>query len=1345
MNNDSTVHRRRGLWLSLSTLGLIGTLIATVPFQSLQHAAVQQDDGLQITQSNNPDFPNYDIRLDKSAAEKIESFRLASGKNSLSISNDRQKMAAGEENLRRRVPTLKVEYGDSLHLPEVIAPDVWRGKAVLTNATSARRADTLRNFVRENSDLIGLSAAQVDDLKVTADYTNPNGILSFASLEQRINGVPVFLGEVKAGFDRQNRMFRVINDLAPGLDGQSLSNNFGNPTDAVQAAFKNVSRQLKPEDLARNDAASTDLKVKFGDGDWATTAEKMYFPVDNGVARAAWRVLVWEKVAAYYVIVDAETGALLWRKNITDDQTQAATYNVYANAPNMVNALNNPAPLVPGPLDPGLGTQGTQVARTNVTLIGNEAPNTFNNLGWITDNTNGANGTTDGNAVEAGLDIDGTNGVDPNGKADGTNRVFSFDYNPPPGIGGTSPDAITTAASRNGAVTQLFYYDNRYHDELYKLGFTEAARNFQNDNFGRGGVAGDRVSAEAQDSSGTNNANFATPADGGRGRMQMYRFTQTPNRDGDLDGDVVLHEHTHGLSNRLHGNGGGLSNQVSGSMGEGWSDFYGLSLLSKPTDPVNGIYSTGSYVTYNAFGIGSTNTYYGIRRFPYAPLAFTGGPSNRPFNPLTFKDIDPAQANISDGAYPASPPFAGSSPSEVHNAGEVWCSALVEVRAKLINSAGSTTAGNLKTLQFVTDGMKLAPPGPTFLQERDAIVAGAQASGTGQDVADIWAGFAVRGMGFSATQASGSFTVTEGYDLPNLLQTPTFTVSDASGNNNGYPDPGETVTLTIPLSNSTGTNATGVVLQLVGGGSVSYGNIANNTTVSRTLSYTVPANTACGSTIALMFNVTSSLGTTSFTRNITVGAPIVSATENFDGVTAPALPAGWTTTQTGAGGAFVTVTNSADTAPNSIFTPDLTVTGGGADITSPAYPISSASARVTFRHKFNTEAGWDGGVLEVSVNGGAFQDILAAGGSFVSGGYTGALGAGTNNPLANRNAWNGDSGGYVTAVAQLPASANGQSVRLKWRFGADDNTVGTGANPGWNIDTISISGGYNCVNAGTTRTAFDYDGDGRADVSVFRPSSGVWYLNRSTQGFSAAQFGQSGDAIAPGDFDGDGKTDLAVFRSATGVWYRLNSATNTVSTTAFGQSGDVARPGDFDGDGRADIAVFRPSSGVWYRLNSSNGAFAATAFGQSGDVPVVGDFDGDQKTDLTVFRPSTGAWYRLSSNGGAVVTTQFGQSGDVPVAADYDGDTRADIAVFRPATGVWYRLNSNGGGFVATQFGQSGDAPVAADYDGDAKADIAVFRPSNGTWYRLSSNGGAVVTTQFGQSGDVATPNAFNQ
>jgi hypothetical protein len=115
---------------------------------------------------------------------------------------------------------------------------------------------------------------------------------------------------------------------------------------------------------------------------------------------------------------------------------------------------------------------------------------------------------------------------------------------------------------------------NLYHDALYKVGFTEAARNFQHNNFGRGGSGNDRVSAEGQDNSGTNNANFSTPSDGGRGRMQMYIWTgPTPDYDGTADAEIIIHEVTHGLSNRLHGNASGLSTNMSRGMGEGWGDW----------------------------------------------------------------------------------------------------------------------------------------------------------------------------------------------------------------------------------------------------------------------------------------------------------------------------------------------------------------------------------------------------------------------------------------------------------------------------------------------------------------------------------------------------------------------------------------------------------------------------------------------------------------------------------------------------------------------------------------------------------------------------------------------------
>jgi len=274
-----------------------------------------------------------------------------------------------------------------------------------------------------------------------------------------------------------------------------------------------------------------------------------------------------------------------------------------------------------------------------ITRIGNEAPYTFNQLGWIADG-----GTvTDGNAVQAGLDRDGNDGVDPNSEAVSATRNFAFAYDPfdPNTNTGEAPIPGTQtypgSAFQQGIVTQLFYMCNWYHDETYRLGFTEAAHNFQNVNFTGQGVGGDRVRAEGQDSSGTNNANFSTAADGIRGRMQMYVFTgPSPDIDGSLDADVVIHEHTHGLSNRLHGNSSGLFNDMSRGMGEGWSDFYGMSMLSQASDPLDGIYTTGAYVTYNWFQAPGfvNNSYYGIRRFPYAVKTSVGGPNSRPHNPL---------------------------------------------------------------------------------------------------------------------------------------------------------------------------------------------------------------------------------------------------------------------------------------------------------------------------------------------------------------------------------------------------------------------------------------------------------------------------------------------------------------------------------------------------------------------------------------------------------------------------------------------------------------------------------------------------------------------------------------
>jgi uncharacterized delta-60 repeat protein len=272
---------------------------------------------------------------------------------------------------------------------------------------------------------------------------------------------------------------------------------------------------------------------------------------------------------------------------------------------------------------------------------------------------------------------------------------------------------------------------------------------------------------------------------------------------------------------------------------------------------------------------------------------------------------------------------------------------------------------------------------------------------------------------------------------------------------------------------------------------------------------------------------------------------------------------------------------------------------------------------------------------------------------------------------------------------------------------------------------------------------FDYDGDDKADVSVYRPSNNYWYLSRSSDSqFIYHYFGAANDIPTPADFDGDGKTDLAIFRPSNGDWWYQSSINTTWVNVHWGSSGDIPRPSDIDGDGRADYVVYRESNNRWYRLTSGNLQTSERYFGAAGDKPIIGDFDGDGKSDPAIFRPSTGVFWYMSSIDSVHRAIPWGAGTDIPAPADYDGDGKTDAAVYRPSTGYWYIYFSSNGSYAFTQFGISEDKPVPADYDGDGKADIAVYRPSVGTWYILRSTAG-FAAQQFGNSTDVPTPNAF--
>ncbi len=274
------------------------------------------------------------------------------------------------------------------------------------------------------------------------------------------------------------------------------------------------------------------------------------------------------------------------------------------------------------------------------------------------------------------------------------------------------------------------------------------------------------------------------------------------------------------------------------------------------------------------------------------------------------------------------------------------------------------------------------------------------------------------------------------------------------------------------------------------------------------------------------------------------------------------------------------------------------------------------------------------------------------------------------------------------------------------------------------------------------RAPFDFDGDGRTDVSIFRPSVGEWwYLRSSDTNNGVLRFGTSTDKLAPADYTGDGKTDITFFRPSTGFWFILRSEDFSFLSFPFGASGDIPAPADYDGDGKTDPAVFRPSTNTWFISNSGGGTSIVT-FGTTGDKPVTADYDGDGKSDVAIFRPSDGSWWYLQSSNGQTKVYNFGTSTDKPVQGDYTGDGKADIAVFRPSTGEWFFQRSEDNSFYSFPFGAVGDIPTPGDYDGDGKFDAAVFRPSNSTWYLKQSTAGIGIVT-FGVSGDVPVPNAF--
>lgn len=601
------------------------------------------------------------------------------------------------------------------------------------DGSAQTNSDLAKSYVQSNPQVFGLRTEDVQDLRVTNETYFKAAGLTNVYLQQNYLGIPIhnaILGvHLKDGqvVSTSNRFCMDIRAKAGSSEPvltqfqalQKAAEQLGYPVPASLKMMANNGGMQKEVVYEKGNLSIEDIPVRL-----------IWVAQEDGSIKLTWEVCFYELGAQNFWLarMDASTGQMIDRNNLVvhcnfdapDGQCHSAEH------------LHLEDELVVSPLDGSSYRVYKEPIESPIhggrSLVNTPADPIASPYGWH--DTNGANGAeytiTRGNNVHAYLDLDANNVPDPGSEPDG-GAGLDFDY----------PIDLTMAPStyRPAAVTNLFYWNSYIHDFAYKYGFDEANGNFQVNNYGNGGLGNDDVRAEAQDGFGTNNANFFTPVDGSRPRMQMFIWTLTsPFRDSDLDNGVIAHEYAHGISNRLTGGPNTASCLFNTEqMGEGWSDFYALMTCWTGSASDRGI---GTYV------LGQPTTGVGIRPTKYS--------TNMAVNPSTYNTIKTA-------AVP-------------HGIGYVWCSMLWEVVNELVLKHGSTV-GHDKAMHLVNLGMILQPCSPGFVDGRNAILEADKILYNKENTCLIWKAFAKRGLGYSASQGS-SFSRSDGveaFDLPPVL------------------------------------------------------------------------------------------------------------------------------------------------------------------------------------------------------------------------------------------------------------------------------------------------------------------------------------------------------------------------------------------------------------------------------------------------------------------------------------------------------------------------------------------------------------------------------------------------
>jgi hypothetical protein len=535
---------------------------------------------------------------------------------------------------------------------------------------------------------------------------------------------------------------------------------------------------------------------------------------------------------------------------------------------------------------------------------------------------------------------------------------------------------------------------------------------------------------------------------------------------------------------------------------------------------------------------------------------------------------------------------------------------------------------------------------------------------------------------------------------------------------------------------------------------------ASTLTWSTTNATSISINQAIGTVSASGTRSVSPTATTTYTLTATNGTSSVTATASVT-VTAPAAlvitnPAADNLTQTSA---RITWTTSA--AANSRIDYGTTTAYGAfvvdaTPVTGHSLSLTGLSPSTTYHYRITSQAGAGApvspGDLSFSTSAVPVPAQLidpASGSNLAASSQTFTWNAGTGvtsykldigTTVGGTNLYAGVAGtARSVQVAGLPINGALVWVRLQSRIGS-----------AWQAADYPFKAFSTASGLGVKADKTDFDRDGKADLAVYRPSTGVWYVKQSSTNYTtsvAYQWGVSTDVAVPGDYDGDGLVDLVLYRPSTGTWYMLLSTTqySTYIAQQWGVSTDIPVPGDYDGDGKNDLALYRPSTGYWFIKQSSTNytTYLAYPWGIATDLAVPGDYDGDGKTDLGLYRPSTGEWWvlRSSTNFTTYVAQTWGLPTDIAVPGDYDGDGKTDLGLYRPSTGSWFVKQSSTNYLTnATyQWGVSTDIVVPGDYDGDRRADLALYRPSTGQWFvkTSSSNYTSYFAQQWGLSTDV--------